>query len=135
MPESEVYKNPDLIYLNTVANLYTMIGADYGGGGLAGTDRGLYDLNTFTADEAILPTRDGDWDDGGVWRDLFQHNWGTSNDLVIGTWDYLYKVIVSCNQSIYNVLKYLLLSERNWKSHFLISLMQKVQQKANIMDE
>lgn len=61
MPESEVYKNPDLIYLNTVANLYTMIGADYGGGGLAGTDRGLYDLNTFTADEAILPTRDGDW--------------------------------------------------------------------------
>ncbi|GFZ38695.1 RagB/SusD family nutrient uptake outer membrane protein [Bacteroides nordii] len=100
MPESEVYKNPDLIYLNTVANLYTMIGADYGGGGLAGTDRGLYDLNTFTADEAILPTRDGDWDDGGLWRDLFQHNWGTSNDLVIGTWDYLYKVIVSCNQSI-----------------------------------
>ena len=35
-----------------------------------------------------------------LWRYLFQHNWDTSNDLVIGTWDYLYKVIVSCNQSI-----------------------------------
>lgn len=100
MPESEAYKNPTLIYLNTVANLYTMIGADYGGGGLAGTDRGLYDLNTFSSDEAILPTRGGDWEDGGLWVNLFQHNWGTNNDLIIGTWDYLYKVIVSCNQSI-----------------------------------
>lgn len=57
MPESEAYKNPEMIYLNTVANLYTKIGADAGGSGLAGTDRGLYDLNTFCADDAILPTR------------------------------------------------------------------------------
>lgn len=54
MPEEEAYKNPQMIYLNTVANLYTKIGADGGGAGLAGTDRGLYDLNTFTADEAIF---------------------------------------------------------------------------------
>lgn len=100
MPEEEAYKNPQMIYLNTVANLYTKIGADGGGAGLAGTDRGLYDLNTFTADEAILPTRGGDWDDGGLWRNLFTHNWGTNNDLIIGTWDYLYGVIVQCNQSI-----------------------------------
>ena len=64
MPESEAYKNPEMIYLNTVANLYTKIGADAGGSGLAGTDRGLYDLNTFCADDAILPTRGGDWDMG-----------------------------------------------------------------------
>ena len=30
IPEEEVYKNPEMIYLNTVANLYTLIGADYG---------------------------------------------------------------------------------------------------------
>lgn len=30
----------------------------------------------------------------------FTHNWGTNNDLIIGTWDYLYGVIVQCNQSI-----------------------------------
>ena len=100
MPEEEAYKNPQMIYLNTVANLYTKIGADGGGNGLAGTDRGLYDLNTFTADEAILPTRGGDWDDGGLWRDLFQHNWGVNNGLIISTWDYLYGVIMQCNQSI-----------------------------------
>lgn len=100
IPEEEVYKNPEMIYLNTVANLYTLIGADYGGGGLAGCDRGLYDLNTFTADEAILPTRGGDWGDNGLWVGLFTHEWGLSNDLVIGTWDYLYKVIAACNKSI-----------------------------------
>ena len=100
MPESEAYKNPEMIYLNTVANLYTKIGADAGGSGLAGTDRGLYDLNTFCADDAILPTRGGDWDDGGLWRDLFTHNWGVNNGLIISTWDYLYGVIVQCNQSI-----------------------------------
>lgn len=100
MPENEAYKNPQMIYLNTVANLYTMIGGDGGGKGLAGTDRGLYDLNTFTADEAILPTRGGDWDDGGLWRNLFTHNWGENNDLIIATWDYLYGFIVQCNQSI-----------------------------------
>lgn len=85
MPESEAYKNPEMIYLNTVANLYTKIGADAGGSGLAGTDRGLYDLNTFCADDAILPTRGGDWDDGGLWRDLFTHNWGVNNGLIIST--------------------------------------------------
>lgn len=39
MPEEEAYKNPQMIYLNTVANLYTKIGADGGGAGLAGTGR------------------------------------------------------------------------------------------------
>lgn len=100
MPEEEAYKDPQMIYLNTVANLYTKIGADYGGGGLAGTDRGIYDLNTFTSDEAILPTRAGDWDDGGLWRELFQHKWSTNNGLLISSWDYLYGVIVLCNQAI-----------------------------------
>lgn len=100
MPEEEAYVSSQMIYLNTIANLYTMIGADGGGRGLAGTDRGLYDLNTFTADEAMLPTRGGDWDDGGLWRNLFTHNWGENNDLIISTWDYLYGVIVQCNQSI-----------------------------------
>ena len=86
--------------LNTVASLYTQVGANGGGAGLQGTDRGLYDLNTFTTDEAMLPTRGGDWYDGGLWQNLFLHNWGTKNDLVKGSWDYLYKVIAQANQSL-----------------------------------
>lgn len=100
MPESEAYKSPSLIYLNTVANLYTQIGATGGGEGLGGTDRGLYDIQTFTNDEAMIPTRGGDWEDGGLWRRLYLHTWDKSEAPFKSTWDYLYKVIGLCNQSI-----------------------------------
>ena len=52
--EEQAYQNSTLLYLNTVASLYTQVGANGGGSGLQGTDRGLYDLNTFTTDEAVL---------------------------------------------------------------------------------
>lgn len=100
LPEDEAYKSSTLIYLNTVANLYTEIGADGGGSGLGGTDRGIYDLNTFTSDEAMLPKRGGDWEDGGLWMDLFRHKWGVNNDLIKSSWDYLYRVIGKTNQSL-----------------------------------
>lgn len=100
MPENEAYKSPVLIYLNTVANLYTEIGGSGGGQGLAGPDRGIYDLNTFTADEALIPTRGGDWFDGGLWQDVFKHNWKTDNSLVKDSWNYLYRVIGKTNQSL-----------------------------------
>ena len=98
--EEEAGKNPMLVYLTYVASLYTQVGANGGGSGLQGTDRGLYDLNTFTTDEAVLPTRGGDWDDGGLWRGIFKHEWGTKNDLVKSSWDYLYRVIALANQSL-----------------------------------
>ncbi|MDD4698282.1 MAG: RagB/SusD family nutrient uptake outer membrane protein [Fermentimonas sp.] len=100
MPEEEAYKSSVLIYLNTVANLYTEVGGTGGSQGLAGTDRGVYDLNTFTADEALLPTRGGDWFDGGLWQDMFKHNWSIDNSIIKGSWDYLYRVIGKSNQSL-----------------------------------
>lgn len=57
-------------------------------------------MNTFTTDEAILPTRGGDWYDGGLWQGLFKHDWGTKNDLVKGSWDYLYRVVALSNTSL-----------------------------------
>ena len=45
--EEQAYQNSTLLYLNTVASLYTQVGANGGGSGLQGTDRGLYDLNTM----------------------------------------------------------------------------------------
>ena len=98
--EDQAYANPTLVYLTAVASLYTQVGANGGGNGLQGTDRGVYDLNTFSTDEAMLPTRGGDWYDGGLWSNLFLHNWGTNNDLLYSSWLYLYRVIVLANTSI-----------------------------------
>lgn len=104
--EDQAYANSTMIYLTAVASLYTKIGANGGGWGLQGTDRGIYDLNTFTTDEAMLPTRGGDWDDGGVWRDVFQHKWGTSNDLLNSSWNYLYQVVALANASLEKMESY-----------------------------
>ncbi len=98
--EDQAYANPTLVYLTAVASLYTQVGANGGGNGLQGTDRGVYDLNTFSSDEAMLPTRGGDWYDGGLWSNLYLHNWGTNNDLLYSSWLYLYRVIVLANTSL-----------------------------------
>ena len=75
----DAYDTPQNVYLNTVASLYNYIGGYSDSQGLQGTYRGVYDLNTFTTDEAMLPTRGGDWYDGGFWQGLFLHKWGTNS--------------------------------------------------------
>lgn len=98
--EEEAYDNATSVYLNTVATLYNYVGGFSDNQGLQGTYRGVYDLNTFTTDEAILPTRGGDWYDGGFWQGLFLHKWGVNSDAIQATWEYLYKVIVLSNKSL-----------------------------------
>ena len=60
-------------------------------------------LNTFTTDEAIMPTRGGDWYDGGFWQGLFLHKWGVNNDAILNTWEYLYRTIILCNRSLKHI--------------------------------
>ena len=106
LPEDEVYNNISDVYLNAVASLYTYIGGYSDSQGLQGTGRGVYDLNTFTTDEAIIPTRGGDWYDGGFWQGLFLHQWGIENDAIQATWEYLYKVVMLSNKSLERIDKF-----------------------------
>ena len=92
--ETTAYQSSTLIYLNTVASLYSEMG------NIQGNDRQVYDLNTFSTDDAVLPTRGGDWYDGGLWQNLFKHNWSVDNSIVKNAWDTYYRVIAKCNQSI-----------------------------------
>lgn len=63
--EGETQKTLQSIYLNYVAALYTYVGGYEDSQGLQGTTRGIYDFNTLTTDEALIPVRGGDWYDGG----------------------------------------------------------------------
>jgi hypothetical protein len=66
-------------------------------GGLAAVYSGLktslggyYNLSEVTTDEIIVPTRGGDWFDGGRWLQLHQHTWSptsTSAEDINGTWN------------------------------------------------
>lgn len=98
--EEEAYKSPQLIYLNTVASLYNEVGGDGWSQGLGGADRGLYDMNALSSDELIIPTRGGDWFDGGLWQEMFLHRWTVDNGIIKGTWDYLYRVVGKANMSL-----------------------------------
>ena len=107
IPGNEAYSTEGELYRNAVASLYSMVGGNANSQGLQGTGRGIYDLNTFTTDEAIMPTRGADWYDGGFWQDLFSHQWGTSNGAIDGTWDYLFQAIMKCNESLEHINTFL----------------------------
>ena len=100
LDHTEAFTTVDDLILNTVANLYNYIGGHEDSQGLQGTSRGVYDLNTFTTDEAILPIRGADWFDGGVWLALYLHEFDVGPEPIGGSWKYLYKVISLCNQAL-----------------------------------
>jgi len=98
--EEKAYESAASLYRNTVATLYSYIGGAEDGEGLQGTCRGVYDLQTFGSDEAMLPTRRSDWYDGELWQHLYRHSWNDGHDLLKNSWLYLYKVITLCNHSL-----------------------------------
>ena len=98
--EEDVVTSEANLYLTTLGNLYDRIGADAEGAGLGGTGRGIYDLNTFTTDEAIIPVRGGDWLDGGLWQRLHAGTWETGEAPIKNAWVYLYQFIVMANAAL-----------------------------------
>ena len=104
--EDDIYNNAGNIYINAVAVLYNYIGGCADSEGLQGTCRGVYDYNTLTTDEAMIPIRGGDWYDGGLWENMYQHKWSPNDLPLYNTWKYLYKVVVLANKSLYIIDKY-----------------------------
>lgn len=100
IPESEIYDSANSLYVNAVASLYNYIGAHEEGEGLQGTCRGIYDYNTLTTDEAIIPIRGGNWYDGGMWENMYDHTWTATDTDLYNVWKYLYKVIVLSTKSL-----------------------------------
>lgn len=106
LSEKEAYASISDLYRNGVASLYNYVGSYKDSEGLQGTGRGIYDLNTFTTDEAIMPTRGGDWYDGGFWQGLYLHQWGVNSDAILNTWEYLFRSIKQCNYSLEQIERF-----------------------------
>ncbi|MGN1254835.1 MAG: RagB/SusD family nutrient uptake outer membrane protein [Prevotella sp.] len=98
--QDAAYSSATTLYDNTVATLYNYMGGTQASQGLQGTYRGVYDYNSLTTDECIIPIRGGDWYDGGFWQDLYLHSWTASDQSLEDTWNYLYKVINLSNKTI-----------------------------------
>ena len=100
LDEDAIYGSASDIYINAVASLYNYIGGANESEGVQGTCRGIYDYNTLTTDEAMIPIRGGDWYDGGLWNAMYQHRWTADDQSLYDTWKYIYKVIVLANKSL-----------------------------------
>ena len=98
IPEEEAYKSEKLVYVNTIATIYTSFGNR-----LYGSTDNVHTLQEFSSDAWILPGRQGDWVDGGKWQSLFLHNYGPGNATIKRTWNALYTIIGNCNTSIDNL--------------------------------
>ena len=52
----------------------------------------LFCLEENASDEALVPTRGGDWDDNGVWRVLHNHTWNADHQYVLNVFNSLNKL-------------------------------------------
>ena len=100
LPEEAVITSASVLHNQAVLYLYNYIGSHEDGKGIQGMYRGIYDLQTFASNEAMIPTRGGDWYDGGLWQELYYHRWQVDNECCENAWVYLYQLIGLCNHSL-----------------------------------
>lgn len=59
---------------------------------------GWWYCQEVTTDELVFPTRHTDWDDGGKWRALHEHNWTNTTAAISAMWNPFYDGIGEANQ-------------------------------------
>ena len=106
LTEEKAFGSMTALRNNAVLSVYMYLGGNADSQGLQGTGRGVYDLNSLTTDEQIIPTRGGDWYDGGYWQDLYNHAWTADDRSIRDTWDYLFKVVMLTNSGIAHIEAY-----------------------------
>lgn len=60
----------------------------------------VFALSEVTTDERLMPTRGGDWDDNGVWRQLHQHNWDANHIQVRDAFNNLNSVVFAATDML-----------------------------------
>ncbi|WP_395043494.1 RagB/SusD family nutrient uptake outer membrane protein [Flavobacterium sp.] len=62
----------------------------------------MFAMDEMSTDALVGPTRGGDWDDGGAWRQLHTHTWAPDHGEVRGAWNSLLSNVYNCNLVIEN---------------------------------
>jgi hypothetical protein len=78
----------------------------------------LFCLEENVTDEALVPTRGGDWDDNGVWRVLHNHTWNADHQYVLNVYNSLNKI----NFDATNVLAFSPTKQQAAEAKFLRAL-------------
>ena len=78
----------------------------------------VFCLEENSSDEALVPTRGGDWDDNGVWRVLHNHTWDANHAYVLNVFNSLNKL----NFDATNVLGFSPSASQGAQARFLRAL-------------
>ncbi len=57
----------------------------------------MYALDEMSTDAMVGPTRGGDWDDNGAWRQIHTQTWAPDHGEVKGAWNSLLSNVYNCN--------------------------------------
>lgn len=61
---------------------------------------GWWFANEIPGDGTVGPTRGSDWDDGGKWRVLHQHEWDNNTEAINSMWSRFYNGVIEANKFI-----------------------------------
>jgi hypothetical protein len=85
-------------FLKTDAQIAAALGPAYGG--LRGITWDWFNPSEASSDELIVPTRGGDWFDGGDWLAYSRHTWTPQHGPINGMWGFIFGNISQVNQLI-----------------------------------
>ena len=85
-------------FLKTDAQISAALGPAYGG--LRGITWDWFNPSEASSDELIVPTRGGDWYDGGDWLAYSRHTWTPQHGPINGMWGFIFGNISQVNQLI-----------------------------------
>ena len=79
-------------YAALFGTMYSNLASNYG--------INYWRMQELSTDEAIIPARDGNFDDGGQYRQMHYHTWTIDHPYVTGIWQWGFGGINNCNRLI-----------------------------------
>lgn len=79
-------------YAALLGTMYTNLSSNYA--------IAYWRMQELSTDEAIIPARDGNFDDGGQYRQMHYHTWTIDHPYVTGIWQWGFGGINNCNRLI-----------------------------------
>ncbi|MCC6411295.1 MAG: RagB/SusD family nutrient uptake outer membrane protein [Saprospiraceae bacterium] len=100
--EEELYDTlTDENFLKTEEEFIAALGAAYTGLYALGNHGGYYSLQETNSDEVAIPTRGGDWGDGGQWTNSHEHTLKPTDTNLNNAWTFLFGGVNTCNRLIF----------------------------------
>jgi hypothetical protein len=84
------WKTPDQVAASVYAGLRNY-GPTFNGG------PNVFSLNEMSTDEIIVPNREGNWWDNGIWYQMWTHKWDPTHQFIVDGWGFIYNGVANIN--------------------------------------